>query len=128
VNRFVLDASALLAYILGEPGLEVVEDALSAGAVMSSVNVAETTSRLVDYGFGTGRISQTLERADFETVPLDYTTALRAGLLRGTARSAGLSIGDRCCIALAQTVGLPAVTADRAWLQLDLGIRVELCR
>ena len=36
----VLDASALLAYVLGEAGRSVVEDALTAGAIMSAVNYA----------------------------------------------------------------------------------------
>jgi ribonuclease VapC len=40
----------------------------------------------------------------------------------------GLSLGDRACLALALTRGEPAVTADRQWAQLDLGIRIELIR
>jgi ribonuclease VapC len=128
VSSFVLDASALLAYILDEPGIDIVEDALAGGAVISSVNLAEVASRLVDQGYDDGQIQRYVSVVNLDTAPLEHQTALRAGLLRRQTRQAGLSIGDRACIALAQSLGLPAVTADRLWLNLDLGIRIELCR
>jgi ribonuclease VapC len=40
----------------------------------------------------------------------------------------GLSLGDRACLALARLRDLPAVTADRAWAKLDLGIPIEVVR
>ena len=35
-----------------------------------------------------------------------------------------LSLADRCCLATATRLGLPAVADDRAWSTLDLGVRV----
>jgi PIN domain nuclease of toxin-antitoxin system len=46
----ILDASALLAFLQGEPGSETVEAALTAGAVINAVNYAEVLSRLGDAG------------------------------------------------------------------------------
>jgi ribonuclease VapC len=61
---------------------------------------------------------------------IDFDRELAVGaaaLLRPTTRF-GLSLGDRACLALAALRDLPAVTADRAWAKLDLGIRVEVVR
>ncbi len=41
----VLDASALLAYLRGEPGAGVVCEAIAGGATISTVNLAEALSR-----------------------------------------------------------------------------------
>ena len=60
--------------------------------------------------------------------PLDEPTATRVGALREATRPRGLSLGDRACIALAEKLGLPALTADHAWADLDLGVEVVLIR
>jgi len=39
-----------------------------------------------------------------------------------------LSLGDRACLALGERLGLPVVTADRAWADLDLDVAVSLIR
>lgn len=48
--RWVLDASALLAFLGDEPGADVVERALEQGAVMSAVNWAEVLSKAAEVG------------------------------------------------------------------------------
>ena len=60
----------------------------------------------------------------------DLTAALAAGHPRPATRSAGLSLADRACLALAKTLGLPALTADRSWLGVAdaVGVGVELIR
>ena len=54
--------------------------------------------------------------------------ALSAAALLPQTRRLGLSLGDRACLALARTRGKPAVTADRAWAELDVDITVRLIR
>jgi PIN domain nuclease of toxin-antitoxin system len=39
-----------------------------------------------------------------------------------------LSLADRACLALAEREGVPAVTADKKWAMLDIGIKVSLIR
>jgi ribonuclease VapC len=61
--------------------------------------------------------------------PFTAGDAVRAAQLWSVARSVGLSFGDRACLAVA--TGIPdgvAVTADRAWGALDLGINIHLIR
>ncbi len=50
--------------------------------------------------------------------------------LRTTTRAAGLSLGDRACLALACERGLPAVTAERRWPDVAeaAGVAVEVIR
>jgi ribonuclease VapC len=48
--------------------------------------------------------------------------------LRASSRAFGLSLCDRACLALAQSLALPALTADRSWARLDLGIAIEVIR
>jgi PIN domain nuclease of toxin-antitoxin system len=60
--------------------------------------------------------------------PFDEALALRAGELRLLTARHGLSLADRACIALAERERLPAVTADRAWTKLDLGVEIRLIR
>ena len=66
--------------------------------------------------------------ADRVEAALAGARAEAAGLLQATTRSAGLSLGDRCYLALASSLGAPAVTTDRAWARLDCGVAVELVR
>ena len=44
-------------------------------------------------------------------------------------RAAGLSLGDRACLALGRTLARKVLTADRAWKGLAIdGVEVELIR
>jgi ribonuclease VapC len=127
VSEVVLDASALLAVVLAERGAESVAETLDE-ALISSVNLSETAAVLVDAGIPLARVRARLSRHALTTVPFDEEDALVAAELRTLTCAAGLSLGDRACLALAQRRKLPALTADRAWAELDLGIEVRLIR
>ena len=123
----VLDASALLALLDGEPGQEVVAPLLP-GAVIGSVNLAEVVGKLAERGMPEAEIREALDGLALEVHPVDETLAYATGVLRPGTREHGLSLGDRACLALAATLGLPAYTADRVWAQLDLDVEVRLIR
>jgi PIN domain nuclease of toxin-antitoxin system len=129
VSDWVFNASALLEFLLQEPGADRVA-AIVAGraAVMSAVNHSEVVARLADYGAPPGEITINLGRLPIEIVAFDETLSFIAGTLRPSTRSFGLSLGDRACLALARRSGTPAVTADRAWASLDVGIPIEVVR
>lgn len=122
----VLDASALLALLKGEPGAERVAEALERGAYLSAVNLAEVLSKLADWGEdpaeAQARMAQVgLLGAAVEVLPFTGEDALEVARLRALTRAHGLSFGDRACLALARRLGLPALTMDGAWAGLDLG-------
>jgi ribonuclease VapC len=127
VSRNVLDASALLAWIQREPGQDVVAQALP-DSVMSAVNFAEVVAKLADDGFDDAAVLSTLRNADVEIVPFSVETAEASGFLRPSTRTAGLSLGDRACLALAVELGVPALTADRRWAHVRTKAKVELIR
>jgi PIN domain nuclease of toxin-antitoxin system len=127
-NRVVLDASALIASILKEPGADSVDAAMRSGACASAVNEAEVISRLVDLGFTENDAEGALDDLEYAAFEFSSDHALRSGRMRLATRPYGLGLGDRACLALAQSLGLPVMTGDRIWAQLDLGVEVVLCR
>jgi PIN domain nuclease of toxin-antitoxin system len=126
MTEVVLDASAVLAMMLDEPGGDRVA-ALLPSARISVANLAEVAQRL-SVGWSDDLVLSTLSSLPCKMVDLNERMALRAGLLRAPTRARGLSLGDRTCLALAEQEGLPTVTADRAWASLDLGVEVVLIR
>jgi ribonuclease VapC len=127
LSDFVLDASALLALIQAEAGSDRVAEVLG-GAVISAVNLAEVVTRLADRGVPGQAIRRQLARLDLGVMPVDEDLAYAAGLLRPATRVLGLSLGDRVCIALARRLGAVALTTDRVWGRLKIGVAVELLR
>ena len=124
----VLDASALLALVFREPGMNRVDDALRDGAVILAVNLAEVVTRMLEKSFSEPDMQRTLDALELTVVPFDEELAYRAGLLRQATRQAGLSLGDRACLALAEQLGVPALTSDRAWARLQIGIQIAVIR
>ena len=126
-NGHVLDASALLCLLFREPGAERVAELLP-GASVAAPNLAEVIAKLVDHGEDAKRVAAELAELDFEVVPFDAEQAAIAGALRASTRGLGLSLGDRCCLALASTLGATAVCTDRAWEALGPQYPVEVVR
>lgn len=125
----VLDASALLALLRGEPGSARIGDALTRSA-MTTVNFAEVVGHYIRNGGRESEIRAVLDPLPVSLVPFDHELAYQAGILLRATRSAGLSLGDRACLALARRLDVPALTADRAWPEVaaQAGVRVELIR
>ena len=123
----VLDASALLAYLQDEPGGERVRDVL-ADSVMSSVNWAEVIGKARDERVDTWGLREDLASLGLALEPFSAEQGEIAGRLKERTRRLGLSLGDRACLALGSDRGETVYTADRAWLQLELGVDVEAIR
>lgn len=127
VNDVVLDASALLAVLRAEPGAERVEPRLE-GAGIGAVNLSEVVAKLIEDDVPEAEIRRAIGRLELDVHAFDEQHAFIAGVLRRSTRALGLSFGDRACLALAQTLGVPALTADRSWSRLDLGVAIEVIR
>jgi PIN domain nuclease of toxin-antitoxin system len=127
VSEIVLDASALMAVLHEEPGAAAVEAVLDDAAI-SAVNLSEVQAKLVERGTAAELAWSSLIDLDLDVVDFDAAQAKAAGDLRSLTRAQGLSLGDRACLALAQALGLPAMTADRAWGGLDVGIEIRTVR
>jgi len=127
LSRWVLDASALLALLNGESGSERVAEVLP-DAVIASVNFSEVVAKLADEGRNESEIRSYLDALGLKIVEFNAELAYQTGFLRSLTRSIGLSLGDRACLALAVSLGVPALTCDRVWTTLSLEVTIELIR
>ena len=123
----VLDASAVLALILREPGQDRVA-ALLDGAVVNAVNMAEVYSTCGDRGLDVSIVGALAAGLPVTFKAFDDRHALEASRLRALTKSRGLSLGDRACLATARLEGMPVLTADKVWLDLGLDLDIRLIR
>jgi PIN domain nuclease of toxin-antitoxin system len=123
----VLDASALITLLFQEPGATSVADAIAEGAAASTVNLSEVAAVLVRRERDADRIMRDVT-AQVTVEPFTMEDALAAAALCAPTRAIGLSLGDRACLALAQRLGVPALTADREWDTVNVGIAIQLVR
>ncbi len=128
MNRVVLDASALLALLNGEPGAEKLTPQLLSTAASSTVNLAEVQAKLVDRGLDPADAWEATLAPVRDAVDFTSEHARIAGTLIAQTRSLGLSLGDRACLALALSLKAPVYTADKSWKNLKLGVRVHVIR
>ncbi len=127
MTEYVLDSSAILADLHGEPGGEVARHAMQS-SVVSAVNYAEVITKLIEKGASPVEAEAVAGQLTCAVVAIDQGRATRAGLLHASTRRTGVSLADRFCLALGQELGLPVLTADRLWKTLDLDVAVTLIR
>lgn len=126
----VIDASALLALLLDEPGADRVAAALDDG-VMSTANLAEVLSKAADRGLDVATQRHLIDALGIGYAEVTADDAAASAVLRARDAAGGapvLSLGDRLCLALARRLDAPVLTADRAWAEVDHQVDVELVR
>lgn len=127
MNKNVLDASALLALLHGEPGCDMVAEHLPY-SIISAVNVAEVMTILINHHMPPEKAEEAITSILNEVIPFDLHQAKIAAVLRKETKAQGLSLGDRACLGLAKYKKLPVLTADHVWHKLKIGIEVRLIR
>ena len=128
MSRIVLDASALIAALNGEPGADKLTLELLSTAVISTVSLAEVQSKLVGRGLSPDNAWAAALVPVEEAIPFTSEQAKAAGSLVAETRALGLSLGDRACLALGLALQAPVYTADRSWKNLKLGLRIHVIR
>ena len=122
--KSVFDTSAFLAIINGESGSEIAQHHISS-ACMCTINIAEVVTYLVRNGYTDDsnllRITNLIKH-----IVLDEHIAITAGKMVSVTKSFGLSLGDRACLATAQSLKLPVYTADKKWSEIAEQIGVQV--
>jgi PIN domain nuclease of toxin-antitoxin system len=124
---YVLDASLILANLNHERGGERLVEFIN-DSVVSVVTYTEVVTRLLDQGMPFQTAEQSFAAFDLPRVPVTESLARRAAELRGGTRAYGLSLGDRICLATAESLRATAVTADRAWEALVPTMNIQFIR
>jgi len=127
-SSVVLDSSALLAVLNRETGADRLTPDLLLHSVSSTVNLAEVQGKLVERGIPPANAWAATLSSVNEALPFTEEQARIAGSLIAQTRPFGLSLGDRACLALAMELKAPVYTADRAWKDLKIGVRIHLIR
>jgi PIN domain nuclease of toxin-antitoxin system len=127
VSSVVFDASAVLALLHKERGADVVEQHLP-GAALLTVNYSEVLKKTIEKGGGLREAEMFIRGLELEIIPFDERLASDTALLWTEAKKVGLSMADRCCLALGRSLNRTVLTAERRWTEVEFGIKVELIR
>lgn len=128
MSKCVLDASAILAIVLQEPGCAVLTAPDFPEPIASVVNIAEAQLRLVKLGSPIREAWESALSIVDRACPFDEEQASASGALLDQTRPLALSLGDRACLALGITLNLPVYTGDKIWKKLRLPVAVHLFR
>lgn len=109
----VLDASALLAFLQGEPGAEIVDAQLRQGAACGAANWSEVAQKVVAANRDWELARALLRSYGVAVEPVTADDAEWAA--RRWRHGEGLSLADRLCLALAERLNSEAWTTDAAW-------------
>ena len=109
----VLDASAILAFLLGEDGADPVEDALADDPRCGAANWSEVAQRVLSAGRSWDAAQALLASYGVRVEPVVRDDAERAA--RRWRRGEGLSLADRLCLALGERLDAEVLTADKSW-------------
>jgi ribonuclease VapC len=127
VNSAIIDSSAFLAGYFKETGGDFVQNT-KITRIMSSVNIAEVMCVLTRRNINPTIAEQGISFFTDKIIPFTAAQAVRTGIIQTQTKHLGLSLGDCACLALAEELQLPILTADKAWLTARLGVEVVLIR
>jgi ribonuclease VapC len=125
--QIVLDASAIIAYLDEETGSDVVEKWLPSSAV-SMVNICEVISVLVREGKREEEVSEEVRALIPMIIPFGWDIARSTVAMITKTQHKGLGLGDRAALATAKLLNIPVLTAEERWLDVPVGVKIELIR
>ena len=123
MNSVILDASALLAVLRGEPGNTTVIEHMG-NASISSVNLCEVFYKTLREGAALEKTKWAIDELPLNIVNFDDEQATVAATLHQPTYKLGISFADRACLALGLSRNLPVLTSDGEWTKLKVGVEV----
>lgn len=130
-KALVIDTSAIIAEIKGEPGAETVKQLMATppegGFFMHAVNVCEVAYHLLKFGL-IESIAYELATPNGVTIIDDIRPALWKRAARLKAQYKNLALGDCMAIALAESLDADILTGDRDFQKVDTAIDIKVFR
>lgn len=126
-RRVVLDASAIVAWVLKERGWQTVDRLLEVAVAPASVLV-ETLYRVRERGhrLPSSQLHDDLLGLGIQVEPVTDADTVRAAELISDSRAAdgdkSLSLGDGLCLAVAERLDLTVTGGDQHWSTCDLHV------
>ncbi len=126
-EKWVLDASAILAAVQDEQGGEYVKKHIDR-CVISSVNWSEVIQKLEYSGSDVDKITTFLKALGLRVVDFTENDSQISASLWTSCKSLGLSLADRACLATGLRLKTKIITADRIWGKLEINSQIHLIR
>lgn len=126
-EKWVLDASAVLAAIQDEQGGEYVKKHIDR-CVISSVNWSEVLQKLNSSGSDVDKIVAYLNALGLRVVDFTEDDGWISASLWTSCKSLGLSLADRACLATGLRLKTKIITANRVWEKLKINSTIHLIR
>ncbi|MFO1186614.1 MAG: type II toxin-antitoxin system VapC family toxin [Alphaproteobacteria bacterium] len=123
----VLDSSAILAYLYGEPGADATAAVLGIASA-SSVNLVEVRAKYRERHGRTDDVEELVETKLIAEIPFDGAQSMEAGRLLSLHRKHNLSLADCACLALTALSREPVMTTDKDWAKLGLSLDIRVIR
>jgi ribonuclease VapC len=124
---FVFDASSVLAILFDEKGADMAA-AHARGSCISAVNLIEVSEKFARQLGQSDTIADHIDRLELSVLPFTRSQALLAAAFKPKPQFRNVSLADRSCLAVAMDKGLPVLTADTQWSELDIGIDIHQIR
>lgn len=124
---YIIDASAVLAYLFKEPGADIIERYIKDGLAITTVNLTEVILKLKTLPISQAETISSLSNLGMETI--DYNQSLmRATAQLDWPRRPYLALADKICLGAGNYFKYPVITADKLWTKHDLPIKIHLIR
>lgn len=120
-----VDASVVLAWLQDEPGADQAEPMLMEGLI-GAANWSEVLRKTRQHGAPADVVGRLL--ASFGLTVVDVTEADGETAAALWERGSELSLADRSCLALGLRMGMPVVTADAAWAEVEGAPEIAIIR
>ena len=125
--RFAIDSSALLAMMEDAPGGSLVGVKLHHSAI-SAINLSQVLEYCCEHGIEAEGMVENLVALGLRIEPFGLEDARKVAEITRENPESSLGLGDLACLALAARLEVPALTADRTWLEVETGVEVRVLR
>ena len=127
MTSVVLDASAMIAFLRGEPGADSVAKRFS-GALISTMNYSEVLKKTIEVGGSADTVRVHMSALPISIVAFDIEQAVSTAALYPLVKPIGLSFADRACLNLAIRHNAVVLTTDKRMGETSAPVKVQLIR